>query len=549
MGGFLRFLIICLASCAVCACGRNSTGNDIPPKGRSSLTVTISEGTGPGLSGFEITTTPATRSSITDSTGSAFIPDIPLGNYTVFAKKDGYPPVSKDVVLEGEPNFTRFTFLPLVTVTVVHETKGPIVNAVIETTPPGIAGRTDTNGRAFFERVPEQLYTFTIRRNGYPDITFEGIVPKPEISLYVKSASPEVSILSPEAGAVFPGGRPIRFTGSGTDLEDGALPDSSLVWYSDPDGVLGRGREMTVAALSLSRHTVSLRGTDSDGDTSERSIAITVADYQLDSYFPLPSGEWWKYRFLVPEFYVTAEDGGLEYWVMKDLTVRTYEGPVRRVTMLYDIVRGMKTLHFRYTLTDNLEIQNGNVSINQTTESLDEWETGTPYQTINVMTQYSPSYPILRHVTDITAEKVYSTTVNISVTWWYDSYGITSQIYYEWETLTVTNRIGDEREIETEKGIFRAIEVTVSEKSIEKKWWLAKGIGLVQFEDNSFSPKATALMSDAGLLRFQEQARPTAKPADAIALPSSSAPVFRFDRRTPDGMRALHRFLAGMCPR
>jgi hypothetical protein len=157
----------------------------------------------------------------------------------------------------------------------------------------------------------------------------------------------------------------------------------------------------------------------------------------------------------------------------------------------------------------------------------------------------------------------YASMVDISVTWGHTSYGVTSPIYSEWETLPVAVRVGEEKEILTDRGTFRAFEVTITEKAIEKTWWLAKGIGIVRSEDNAFSPKATALLSDASLLRFAAPSPPSARRAETGMPRAGSHPVFagsptcamhksgclRLDRRSPDGMRELTRFLSGMCPR
>jgi hypothetical protein len=282
---------------------------------------------------------------------------------------------------------------------------------------------------------------------------------------------------------------------------------------------------------------------------SEFHIALTVVDYQLDSYFPIPSGEWWNYRFLVPEFYVTNEDSVLEYWVVKDFSVKTLDGPIREVSMLYDIARLNKILHFKYILTDYFLLENGDVSLTKTTEELTEWETAAPYRTISITTVYSPFYPVLMQASNLKAGTSYASTVDIAVIWWHTSYGVTSQPYSEWETLPVAISVGEEGEIQTDRGIIRAFEVTVSEKNIEKKWWLAKGIGIVRSEDNVFSPKATAVLSDASLLRFADLSRPSARPAETGMPGAGSPPVFRLDRRSPEGMRELTRLLSGMCPR
>jgi len=75
--------------------------------------------------------------------------------------------------------------------------------------------------------------------------------------------------------------------------------------------------------------------------------------------------------------------------------------------------------------------------------------------------------------------------------------------------------------------------------------WFAKGVGPIKFEDNAFSPKATAVLSEASILRFSLPEKSAFRPATSKA----PAPVLNIDRSTPEGMRELHRFLRSMAPR
>ena len=55
----------------------------------------------------------------------------------------------------------------------------------------------------------------------------------------------------------------IHLIGDGYDFEDDSLPDSSLTWYSDIDGELGKGRELKIPRLNVGNHTIKLVGIDS----------------------------------------------------------------------------------------------------------------------------------------------------------------------------------------------------------------------------------------------------------------------------------------------
>ena len=58
----------------------------------------------------------------------------------------------------------------------------------------------------------------------------------------VRINQPPVAVISsPADGASFTQGESITFTGSATDLEDGALTGASLVWASNIDGEIGTG--------------------------------------------------------------------------------------------------------------------------------------------------------------------------------------------------------------------------------------------------------------------------------------------------------------------
>jgi hypothetical protein len=543
---FAAEVLLALSVCFVAGCGDNSTGSSSQKK--STLTVTVRENPGTGLEGFEILVTPGDLAAVTDSTGTAFFADIPLGQYQVTAKKSGYLEISKAANIGADPWTYQFTYLPSMKVTASIESWGPLANADLESNPAGLSGRTDDNGVIVFERVPEQSYTFTVRREGKPDLVFEGIESSEEVQISTKASPPSITISAPESGAALPSGMSLRFIGKGTDIVDGDLPDSTLVWSSDVDGILGKGRDLMVNALSVGVHTISLRGINSGGKEGTNSISIEIQDFQLDSYFPFTVGETWYYTYISPEFYTTGEDGSAEYWSIKSLNVRTREPNIREVKLLYDVVRKKNTIHCSYVIKDSYQEKDGEVGIIQSAEDYTETDNSGINRQITVSTTYSPSYPAIGRSSNMTPGAARTSNITTWVIWSYIDNGISSIPYLEQETIPVTITAGDATEIPTDRGTFNAVQVTIRENLIEKRWWLAKGIGLVQFEDNSFSPKATAVLRDASLLRFMESGSPSAKPALG-SLMSPSTPTFPIDRRTPQGKRALLRLLSSMCPR
>ncbi len=89
--------------------------------------------------------------------------------------------------------------------------------------------------------------------------------------------APTAVIVAPASEEAFDFGQDVLLRGSGTDPEDGALPDSLLVWSSATDGVLGRGTEVTASDLSLGEHLIVLGVTDSEGLTDSAQVDIVIA--------------------------------------------------------------------------------------------------------------------------------------------------------------------------------------------------------------------------------------------------------------------------------
>ncbi|MEP6731647.1 MAG: PKD domain-containing protein [bacterium] len=95
----------------------------------------------------------------------------------------------------------------------------------------------------------------------------------------VPNASPVVSITSPANGVLLAQSAPITFNGSATDLEDGVLAASALVWSSNVDGPIGTGGSFTTSTLSPGPHTITLTAHDVLGaiGTATRNITINRA--------------------------------------------------------------------------------------------------------------------------------------------------------------------------------------------------------------------------------------------------------------------------------
>ena len=98
------------------------------------------------------------------------------------------------------------------------------------------------------------------------------------VNVTLADHAPIVAILSPTAGMVVADGFPVDFTALAQDPEDGPLPDASIMWISDRDGVLGLGTALSVdpSLLSAGTNTVTVTGQDQAGHQVSDSIALIV---------------------------------------------------------------------------------------------------------------------------------------------------------------------------------------------------------------------------------------------------------------------------------
>ena len=95
----------------------------------------------------------------------------------------------------------------------------------------------------------------------------------------VPKKGPNLTILSPASGVAYPSYDTwVTFVGAGFDPEDGLLPSSALSFSSDIDGDLGTGEMVQRYQLSQGVHTITLMGYDSDGNTNQTSITLTISD-------------------------------------------------------------------------------------------------------------------------------------------------------------------------------------------------------------------------------------------------------------------------------
>jgi hypothetical protein len=90
----------------------------------------------------------------------------------------------------------------------------------------------------------------------------------------VTNTAPSVTIVNPAAGASYPSGSTISFTGTATDAQDGTI-SSKLSWSSNIDGPLGTGASLS-RTLSAGSHQITAQVTDAGGMTGARVVSMTV---------------------------------------------------------------------------------------------------------------------------------------------------------------------------------------------------------------------------------------------------------------------------------
>lgn len=116
-------------------------------------------------------------------------------------------------------------------------------------------------------------------------------------SLIARDKPPTAIILQPARSdaSQFPSDDPLRsfariaepgwvtLEASGSDLEDGVLPDASFLWfYGEERSSLGRGKRI-VAPLDVGVHRITLVVVDSAGNTAEKQLTLMAGQGPIDS--------------------------------------------------------------------------------------------------------------------------------------------------------------------------------------------------------------------------------------------------------------------------
>ena len=222
----------------------------------------------------------------------AVLDSVPPGEYQIFCTYDEYDNsvlilrvnFDKSVELEGQKTIEiRFVIpkeIPL-NIPIMSSGGGTIKGAEISTEPETVTVITDEYGFADFGIIPLRDYTIYVKKY---DITLSarlyiynvGFFPLDMNNIWINRQPPIIEIISPPE-IHYQNNCDIHLIGDGYDFEDGSLPDSSLTWYSDIDGELGKGRELKIPRLNVGNHTITLVGTDSNRMEGESSVQLNLS--------------------------------------------------------------------------------------------------------------------------------------------------------------------------------------------------------------------------------------------------------------------------------
>ncbi|HEU5086217.1 MAG TPA: hypothetical protein VFT99_02185, partial [Roseiflexaceae bacterium] len=92
----------------------------------------------------------------------------------------------------------------------------------------------------------------------------------------VPNKAPNAVIVNPGPNSQVPIGDLLVLQGTASDLEDGDLPESALLWSSDKQGNLGSGSELPINNLQPGLHVITLTVTDSNGQTSTATVSVYI---------------------------------------------------------------------------------------------------------------------------------------------------------------------------------------------------------------------------------------------------------------------------------
>ncbi len=92
----------------------------------------------------------------------------------------------------------------------------------------------------------------------------------------VPNRRPDVEILAPSTGDYYLAGQTIGLRAHVHDVDEGPLDPAQVTWTSSRDGAIGQGAEVSLASLTVGRHTITLEAVDSARARSSDSVSIQI---------------------------------------------------------------------------------------------------------------------------------------------------------------------------------------------------------------------------------------------------------------------------------
>lgn len=184
----------------------------------------------------------------------------------------------------------QVVYRPL-TVTLRDDHGRPVANADVVAYPEIIQVASDNTGVAVFDSLASTMTSLHILRDYYDDVIEEltpEILESGALTVTLPTGGPIVSIIAPDDGGTMTE-QVITFSATAFDPEDGDL-GGELAWSSDIDGPFGAGGELMIGGLSVGQHRITCTAIDSDGNTGEATITLTVGyppEGGIREYLPL----------------------------------------------------------------------------------------------------------------------------------------------------------------------------------------------------------------------------------------------------------------------
>ncbi|GAG53277.1 unnamed protein product, partial [marine sediment metagenome] len=213
-----------------------------------------------------------------------------------------------------------------------------------------------------------------------------------------------------------------------------------------------------------------------------------------------------------------------------------------------------RTKEYRYTVSDEIEDDSGNIYVKKTTERLEIW-TGNPYgdpdKVLDLETVYTPRYMLLKNVLNPASESLYNTTVKTDVTWSYIDPYQGNLNFTESFSVPTSITVGDPVTLATDAGEFNCVPITITQESTVKKWWLAPGQGIVRLLYYSFGSQPVADLFITNLTDYSNNVTISQKNVLEYIIPEPhylcTVPIPARDN--PERMKKLSSLFRNFCPR